>query len=291
MKKVVSLLLFFLFVQTVVSQKVSYSGEAFGACEAVEASVSKNKFSVYISQHELREGYGGKFELSGGRLNVDNNNKVPSNLELLMEVEFVNGLKFPITPKDSVYINLSALNKGYRDDMSMMSQINSKDHARVEKERKDFQGKKNGMQEKMKALTKKFQEGKISADEFGKKLKALSDPLLKEAQSSYTNSIRFTEAEDATTYSIDFINTYKLIESRAFSGTLYIERFNEKEFVASFNGIQMVDCLEKRAASSKEEEKKCKSHRSKYMKEFFVFKEGEVKGTINVKLKKFEDFR
>lgn len=291
MRKIFNLLLFVLLSQTVIAQgRTMFNGKNFGGCEVIEASVSKDKLTVYIAQHELREGYNGKFERSGGRLNVDNN-KLPNTLEFLLEIEFKNGVKFPIEAKDSVYINLSAVKKGYDDNKNMMGQIKSKDFARVERERKSFQGRKKGMQEKMKALTKKFQEGKISADEFGKKLKELSDPLLKQAESSYTNSIRFTEADDATMYSIYFTDTYELLESKAFSGMLHVERFNEKEFVASFNGIHLVDCLEKRAAKSREEEKKCKSKRSNFMKEFFVFKEGEVKGMIDVRLKKFEDYR
>ena len=53
----------------------------------------------------------------------------------------------------------------------------------------------------------------------------------------------------------------------------------------------MVDCLEKRAATSREEERKCKAKKSDLMKEFYVLREGNVKGNINVKLKKFNDYR
>lgn len=291
MRKLLITIAFLFSVNLVLSQKVIYDAKSFGDCEAVEANISPQKFSIYIAQKELREGYGGKYELSGGDVTVADNVNRPKNLVFLMEVSFKNGFKFPIEEKDSVYVSLSNLKKGYDDDMNMRKQIESKDYNRIEKEKQNLETKKKSVQDQIKELTKKFQAGKISTDEFGAKLQELSDPLLKQVETSYSGNIAFVEPEEKTTYSIDFVNTYEQIESKAFSGILHIKRFNKNEFVASFSGNHMVDCLEKRAATSREEESKCKAKKSYLMKEFYVLREGNVKGNINVKLKKFNDYR
>ncbi|CAL2057526.1 hypothetical protein [Tenacibaculum sp. 190524A05c] len=291
MKTVLITIAFLFSFHLAIGQQMVYDTKSFGNCETIEANVSPQKFSLYIAEKELREGHGGKYELSGGDVTVADNVNRPKNLVFLMEVSFKNGLKFPIEEKDSVYINLSNLKKGYDDDMNMRKQIEGKDFKRIENEKQDLETKKKSVQDQVKELTKKFQEGKISPDEFGKKIKELSDPLLKQVENSYSGNVAFIEPEEKTTYSIDFVDTYEQIEGRAFSGILHIKRFNKNEFVASFKGVQMVECLEKRAATSREEEKKCKENRSNLMKEFYVLREGDVKGNINVKLKKFNDYR
>ncbi|AUC16185.1 hypothetical protein BTO06_13890 [Tenacibaculum sp. SZ-18] len=290
MRKFIAAVTFLFSVNLGFSQKVIYDTKSFGDCEAIEANVSSQKFSIYIAQKELREGYGGRYELSGGQPITDNVNP-PNNFVFMMDVNFKNGLKFPIEEKDSVYVSLSNVKKGYDDDMNMRKQIESKNYNRIEKEKQNFEISKKSVQDQIKELTKKFQAGKISTDEFGDKLKELSDPLLKQVETSYFGNIAFIEPEEKTTYSINFVNTYEQIESQAFSGILHIKKFNKDELVVSFSGNHMVNCLAKRAATSREEEEKCKANKSCLMKEFYVLREGNVTGNINVKLKKFNDYR
>ena len=68
---------------------------------------------------------------------------------------------------------------------------------------------------------------------------------------------------------------------------LYIKTLNEKQFVADFIGEAIENCVEKRAASSIEEEKKCEVMPSEFLPEARVFREGKSQIYINVALKDF----
>lgn len=294
MKTIIQIIALVFISQSVIAQQnVNYNNKTFIESETIEAKINRDGFSVYIAEHELRIGENGKYELANkntAALHVYDK-KMPKSLSLTIEVTFKNGFKFPIEPKDSVFISLSSEKHGYN-----YSKKFSKVYASKESELKTATQNSKSINatfaEKSKALTNQYRAGKISLEEFTEKMTALSNPMIQEIERTEAeNTFAFPEEKEATTYSIFYVDGYDLETSLAFNGTLHIERFNKKEFVATFRGDHMVDCLERRAASSREEEKKCKAKKSSLIESKYVLREEAVKGNINVQLKTFEDYR
>jgi len=294
MKTILSIILLLWIHKITFGQQImSYNNKTFKTSEAIEAQVSKKGFAFYIAEHELREGRNGKYELANPNkmaTHVYDENR-PKSLSLLLEVEFVKGLKFPIEPKDSVYIGVSYGGNQYKNDKKYLNDLD-KNKEKLNTTTQNSKAINASFTEKSKLLTQKFQAGELSIEEFSAQMTALSSPMLKEIE-SFDNQglLDFEEAKEVNTYSIFYVDDYDLIHSNAISGTLHIERFNKDEFVATFKGNHMVECIERRAASSREEEAKCRAFKSKYIDGIRLLDEGGVTGNINVRLKNFEDFR
>lgn len=286
----------FSFISMSAQQTVNYNGKIFGDCETIEASLgsSGETLSLFIAEHELRAGYGGKYERTYGTAEADNLINVPKGYTLILDVDFKQRFKFPIEEKDSIYLQLSKMQLDLKEKefmQSTMATIKNGESARAA-EAKKMKQKSKSIEEQAKEIAEQMKAGKISPEEAGKKLEALQKNITAMIDNSSIESMAIERPEEPTNYFINFVDTKELTESNIFSGTLRIIRFNKNEFVAElYTGKEIVECLEKRAASSQEAEKKCKETASSLFSDMYILSEGNAKISINVKLKKFQDFR
>jgi hypothetical protein len=278
-------------------QTITFNTKAFGACETIEASLgnSGEGFAIFIAEHELRAGYGGKYEKKYGMTPEDDNlNNIPTGYTLILDVDFTRKFKFPIEEKDSVYIDLSKMQLDKRSQKFMKAQMaaqKNKTSARNQ-EISSMKARSKSLEAKAKEIAQQMKEGKISQQEASQKLMALQDQITNMVDNSSVLNVEIQEPEVGQNYAINFVDTKELVEENVFSGVLHIIRFNEKEFVARLsNGKQLVECLEKRAASSVDTEKKCKETESSLFPGMYILKESSATMYINAKLKKFQDFR
>jgi hypothetical protein len=285
----------FLFVQQVWSQQtVRYGEKTFGDCETIEALIGTygETFTIYIAEHELRPGYGGKYERSGGSIaGGDFIENMPKGYDIGIEVFFANGVKFPIRPEDEMEIDLSRIVNGLGDHNQLSDQIDKVDKGAMESEAKALTTKKLSAEEQARLIAEQLQQGKITPDEAMKKMEAIQNEMLAAVDNSGLANVSFEEPEERSNYSIQFMDTKEQILARPLTGKLRIIRFDENVFEASFTGQHHVKCRERRAAVSPEEEAKCGSLKSKILPDTKVLEEGAVNFSINVNLKKFEDFR
>lgn len=287
----------FSFFSLSAQQTITYNNTTFGNCETIEASLgsSGETLSLFIAEHELRAGYGGKYERTYGMTpEADNLDNIPKGYTLILDVNFTRNFKFPIEEKDSIYLNLSKMQLDLKEKEFMQNTMenmqNGKDgrNAKV----KTVQQKKKSIEERTKVIVEQMKAGKLSPTEASKKLEALQNDITTTIDNSSLENMAIERPKESTNYFVNFINTKDLTESRIFSGTLHIIRFNKEEFVAElYTGKEIIQCLEKRAAGSQKAEKKCKEIASTLFPDKYVLSEGNAKITINVKLKKFHDFR
>ncbi|MEM6686993.1 MAG: hypothetical protein AAF617_14525 [Bacteroidota bacterium] len=278
-------------------QTVTISNKTFGACETIEASIGNTgeRLSVFIAEHELRAGYGGKYERTRGMAaEADNLDDIPKGYTLLLDVDFTRKFKFPIEAKDSVFVTLSNMQLDQRSQQLMQQQMSAQKNkmSAASQEIKTMQQQSKSLEAKAKEIAKQMKAGKISQQEASQKLMALQNQIENMVDNSSVINQHIEEPEDEQNYAINIVDTKLATEANVYSGTLHIIRFNKNEFVAKlYNGQEIVGCLEKRSASSQSEEKKCKSLKSSLFPGLFVLEESNTTMNINVKLKKFEDFR
>ncbi|MEM6725298.1 MAG: hypothetical protein AAF598_14755, partial [Bacteroidota bacterium] len=273
--------------------QTTYDGKTFGKCEVTEAALGNTgqQLSFYIAEHELRAGYGGAYERSRGRnAEQDNLNDVPTGYGLIIEVNFDHTLQFPIEPKDSVSIAYSDVQFELQQYLETKALAKQYDCIQDSQQLKDLESKTESIEDQARAIAMQMANGSISQEEGMKKIEALTNAALNAVEEEMP-TMPNVEEKDPTRYSIVFTDTKEKIEGLVFSGTLNIIRFNEEVFEAEFSGQHMVSCLEKRAASSKEEEEICRSKTSNFLPDTQLLEEGPVRFTIKANLIKFDDFR
>ena len=119
---------------------------------------------------------------------------------------------------------------------------------------------------------------------------ALVEPQLRAFDNSDTlkNIDNIDEFEEGRSiFSINYYSDENLTDTETYSGYLYIKEFNEERFIAEFKGDVIEQCVEKRSASSIEEEQKCGAKKSQYLPETGVLNEGVCSIYIDVAIEEF----
>lgn len=245
--------------------------------EVVEAQISKEKLMINLSE----------IDKDNPNLQNDNCTECPDGKILLLEVDFKSGFKFPIKETDSVYIRFSKLQENMAEKEHTNTQLESYENSRNKSEEERLKTDAEAIKKKGNEITKKMIDGKITPDEAQKQMMALMQPYQEDLDNSTLANQNFDEYASKPNYSIYFYNDEVLTTSEAFSGYLYIKEFNKERFVAEYRGEAIEQCVEKRAASSKEEEQKCKSITSQYLTDFKLLSEGSGSIFINVNIKEF----
>ncbi|WP_299523292.1 hypothetical protein [Winogradskyella sp.] len=261
-------------------QQVIANGNVFSTdLEVVEAQISNETISLAIHEIDKRDP---KFQ-------TDNCTNCPDGKSLILDVDFKRGFKFPIEETDSVYLRVSNLQEGLAEYEFNSNELSQYENARDKAEEVKLKNNAEAIKEKGALIAKQLQEGKISPQEAEKQLMALMEPQLSALDNSTTmkNIDNIDEYKERSVYSIYFYNDKTLTDTNTFSGYLYIKRFNETEFVAEYRGDVIEECVEKRAASSQEEEQKCKSKNSQYLPDGKVLNEGSGTILIKVNIKTF----
>lgn len=262
-------------------QKVSAIGNRFNSnLEVVQAQISKETISLVLDE----------VDKSDPKYQTDNCTDCKDGKSLILDIDFKRGFKFPIEETDSVYVNLSNLQESLAEYQFASAEIRKYENSRNRLEENQLKSNAELIKEKSQAISKQLQEGKISPDEAQKQLMALMQPQMDALENSTAikniNNIDEFE-ENRAIYSMHFYNDETLTEAETYSGYLYIKEFNKERFVAEYRGEVIEQCVEKRAASSTEEEQKCKSKPSQFLPETGVLSEGSGTIIINVVIKEF----
>ena len=261
-------------------QNVTANGNRFNSnLEVVEAQISDESIMIIVNE----------IDKSDPKYQTDNCTNCRDGKSLILDVSFKRGFKFPIEETDSVYLRVSNLQESLAEYNFNSRELDQYESSRNKNEEAQLKNNAEAIKEKGTLIAKQLQEGKITPQEAEKQLMALMEPQFKALENSTAmkNIDNIDEYEERSVYSINFYNDETLTETNAFSGYLYIKRFNQKEFVAEFRGETIEECVEKRSASSKEEEDKCKSKMSNFLPDANVLKEGPGRIDINISIKEF----
>ncbi len=262
-------------------QKVSVNGISFNSkLEIAEAQISKEK--VALALYEI--------DKTDPKYQTDNCTNCKDGKSLILEVDFKRGFKFPIEETDSVYVRFSLLQESLSEHQFVSGELSELERSRNKAEEAKLKSNAEIIKEKSKVISKQLEEGKISPQEAQKKLMALMEPQMNDVMNSQLmkNIENIDEYDDSrAVYSMHFYNNEALTDTETYSGYLYIKVFNETKFVAEYRGELIEQCVEKRAASSIEEEQKCKSKPSKYLPGAGVLSEGSGSIFIDVDIKTF----
>lgn len=276
--KLIILLAFSSLLMLNAQQKVVANGSEFETnLEVVEAQISNEKLFIKLSE----------IDKDNPNLQKDNCTECPDGKILLLEVDFKRGFKFPIKETDSVYIRFSNLQESMAENNYANNQVESYENSRNKNEEQRLKTDADATKKKGMEISKKLMEGKITPQEAEKQMMALMQPYQEDLDNSTLANQNFDEYASKPNYSIYFYNDEVLTTSEAFSGYLYIKEFNKERFVAEYRGETIEQCVEKRVASSKEEEQKCKSITSQYLPDFKLLSEGSGSIFINVNIKEF----
>jgi len=263
------------------SQEIKYGDKTFTNIQVAEAQISNEKLFLKIS--ELDTYYNGKEQ--DGDLE-------PNYKSILVEIEFKGGFSFPIRPEDSVQVSFTALEQGLEELRFDSQQLETVNDAALKQEGKVLQVAGDSAEEKTKQIAEKLMKGEITPEEAEKQILAIANPMLSKVENSSAANIGFEEYNNKKdTFSVFCRDTEEEIESELVSGTLYIKSFNRNYFEAYFEGVEVVFCLEKRAARSKSEELNCGAITSQYLPETKLLREGSIKGKIKLQIKEFLDNR
>ena len=263
-------------------QTVIVNGQPFKSdLEIAEAQISGE--TIMLRLYEIDK-FNPKHEM-------DNCTECTDGKSLDMDIEFNRGFKFPIEETDSVFIKVSHLQQGLEKHKHDSEQVQNSQNSINNSEVDAMRNKAEVIKEKGMEITKLLQEGKITPQEAEKQLLALTQPFSEDLDNSSVSNIEVKDYKESSVYGFSFYNNETLTETKPFSGYLYIKEFNKERFVAEYRGEMIEQCVEKRAAQSSEEEKKCKSVSSQYLPDTKVLSEQSGGVYIDVSIKAFFDNR
>lgn len=280
MKKITTSQIILLFCTTLAfaQQKVQVNGVTFKSnLEIAEAQVSAE--SIMLRLYEIDK-FNPKYDM-------DNCTECPDGKSLDMDIEFNHGFKFPIKETDSVFIRVSNLQQGLAEYKHNSSQVNKAKNTINQTETNQLKTNADAIKAKGMEIAKLMQEGKISPQEAEKQLMALTKSFDEDFENSSVAKVQTEEFEEKATYAFNFYNNDNLSDTQGFSGYLWIKEFNKDRFIAVFRGEFIEQCVEKRAAKSLGEEKKCKAKQSQYLPETKVLSEGTGSIFIDINIKEF----
>lgn len=282
MKKLVIIIGLLINSLTFSQQNVTINGSTFKTnLEIAEVQISKE--SIMLRLYEIDK-FNPKYEM-------DNCTDCPDGKSLDMDIEFNRGFKFPIIETDSVFIHVSNLQQGLAEYNHNTGQVEKAKNTINQAETNQLQNNAEAIKAKGMEIAKLMQEGKISPQEAEKQLMEITQSFNEDFDNSSVANIETEDYKEKATYAFSFYNNDTLSETQGFSGYLWIKEFNKDRFVAVFRGDLIEQCVEKQAAKSVEEEKKCKAKKSQYLPETGVLGEGSGEMTIIVNIKDFMNNR
>ena len=265
--KIIATLFLFLsfniFSQTTISYDKKY---VIGNLEVAEASISDHGISLNISEVDTRN------------KDYDGNNVKP-HYKIIVDVNSLKNIKFPIKASDSVMFNTTSLQQNLNYNLRADKFINSSKGKKADLDAKKLRKKAASKQERIKALSKRVANGDMSAL---KEIEKISKELTNDAQ-NVVKQINIKEEKGKSTFDLVFIDSKAQVENKLLVGHIYIKEFNKNRFVAVFSGKFITECLNRK--------EDCKKEKSNLVPQIEVLKEGNVNGQINVSLKKVHDDR
>ncbi len=277
MKRIVLLVCLIYGVSTVHGQVLINGYEFKSNLEIAEAQISDE--TIMLSLFEIDK-FNPKYEM-------DNCTDCSDGKSIVMDIDFNRGFKFPIKETDSVFIRLSNLQQGLAKYQHNKDQIDKSKKSINQPETNQLKNNAEAIKAKGIEIAKLMQEGKLSPQEAEKQLLALTQSFNQDFDQSSIANITTDKFEESPTYAFSFYNDKTLTETQPFSGYLWIKTFNKNQFIAEFGGEYIENCVEKRAAKSVEEEKKCSAKPSQYLPGKDVLNEGSGSMTLNIRIKKF----
>ncbi len=276
LKKLMCVLVFGSVIVMNAQQNVSCNGAMMTSnLEIAQAQISQETIMLVLHEIDMT------------KHQTDNCEDCPTTKSLLLDVDFKRGFGFPITEKDSVYLRFTTLQQNLSENKHNQSVVNAIETSRNQSEEIALKNQASTIQEKGKQIAKLMQEAKISPEEAQKQLLALTDSYQNNLGNSSIAKTEPEEFQDKAEFSFTFYNDDSNTKTEAFSGYLYIKEFSEDHFVAEFRGINIEQCVEKRSASSEEENANCTSVESKYLPDTKLLQEGTGTLLINVLIKDF----
>ena len=265
--KTTALLFLFLSFNIFSQTTISYDKKFFiGNLEVAEASISDKGISLILSEVDTRnKDYDG--------------NKVKPHYKIILDVNSLRNLKFPINPTDSVMFNTTSLQQNLNFNLKADKFVNSSKGKRVDLDAKKLRQKAASKQERLKVLSKRVANGDMSAI---KEIEKISKELTNESE-NIVKKVDIKEDKEKSTFDLVFIDTKSQVENKLLAGNIYIKTFNKNIFVAEFSGKFITECLSKN--------EKCEKKDSNLVPKLKILKEGNVKGQLNVSLKKVHDDR
>ena len=280
-KYLIFIIIAFAFVTVNAQQKVIVNGQSFKSnLEIVQAQISREKIAIVIDE----------IDKSDPKYQTDNCSNCQNGKTLILEVDFKRGFKFPIEETDSVFVNMSYLQEGLAEYNFNTAELDQLENSRDRKEEFNLQNNAETVKKKSQEITRKMQEGSLTPQEAEKQLMALIEPQMKALDNSTTmKNIDNIDAfeNNKSTYDMHFYNDENLTETKAFSGYLFIKEFNSERFVAEYRGEVIEECVEKRKATSLDDEKKCGATISEFIPGAKVLSEGSGRIDINISIKEF----
>lgn len=270
MKKLTNLTLSILLLcisNLIFSQTITYDKNySFTNLEVAQASLSNKGISLILSEVDTR--------------NLDyDGSKVKPHYRLIIDVDALYKLPFPIKPSDSVRFYTTQLqtdlNYNLKVDKFLKSSKGKKAKFDAEKLKKKAQSK----QARIKALSKRVANGDMSAM---KELEKITQELTNESE-DIADRVNIKEETEKSTFDLVFLDYKTQVENKLLSGYIYIKEFSKNRFVATFSGKFISECLSKNL--------ECNKKQSNLVPEIKILKEGDVRGTISVPLKKVFDDR
>ena len=257
------LLSFNFYSQITISYGKNYT---FSNLEVAEASVSDKGISLLISEVDTR--------------NLDyDGSKVKPHYKLLIDVNSLKNLKFPITPTDSVMFNTTSLQQNLNFNLKADKYLKGAKGKKLDLDAKKLKQKAASKQERINALSKRVANGDMSAM---KELQKITSEMASDAE-NIAKRVTLKEEKDKATFDLVFIDNKSFVENKLLAGKIYIKEFSKNKFIAEFSGKFITECLDKK--------QDCKKQKSKLIPQIKIYKEGEVKGQISVSLKKVNDDR
>ncbi|MTB50085.1 hypothetical protein [Lewinella sp. W8] len=271
---------------TLRAQSIQYGGKSFTKFEVLEGSVGTDgkHISVYLAEYALPTE-------AGDIVKGDNLEGVPDGYYLQLEVNFPDGVKFPILPEDEVLIETSDQQANLAEEALLRGQMAEYDEEKGAREAGAMRMNAEEIAAKTKEISRKMQSGELSPDEAVRQIEALTQPLLEQVEASEAANLSIEEYVAPATFAIKLMDTKNLTSSTIFSGRLSVTRFDENAFEASLNGEHVVECMERLTASSAANEARCRGVESDYVPGLKVMSEGTISVRIKVPLKEFNDWR
>ena len=267
--KFATLLFLFLSINFYAQTNISYdTNYLFGNLEVAEASLSDKAISLIISEVDTRNGN-----------DKDGINNIKPHYKIILDVNSLYKLKFPITAKDSIMFSTTSLQQNLKFNLKVDKFVKSSKGKKVDIDAKTLKKKAASKQEKIKLLSERIAKGDMSAM---KELEKITNELVSDSE-NIMNQIDVKEEKEKSTFDLVFIDTKSLVKNDLLVGTIYIKEFNKNAFVAEFSGKFITECLSQKAD--------CKQKTSNLIPQIKTHKEGNVKGVINVSLKKMFDNR
>ncbi|MFD2588896.1 hypothetical protein ACFSQJ_18365 [Croceitalea marina] len=230
-------------------QNVSYNGKTFKPAEVIETQIGNTgeTFSLYISEIDMSPNGAWAKRLNAlRRLGKEPHpDERPRPLSLNLSVDFKRAFKFPITPKDSVYVSFSSIKEGIEEESFNKVEMNKMNVSMANTDISGLKDQKVAIEQEAQRISKLMQEGKLSPDEAMKQIEALTQPMIDKLDSSAMMNQETSEYKNnKPTYSLLFGDSPSNAQSTPYEGTLHIVEFNSKRLVAYFTGVHYVECTD-----------------------------------------------